>query len=163
MLYAYNSRLAVRLGILQTPELLSSSLEGLTGLVGLRRMDTALEYASRAFDSSRPDVRKIVVMLTSGPQSRGGNSLYQAVQPLKTIGAETYVVAIGSQVNVPELTWVVKRSEDVFTVPSFDGLLSSVKPIADYIINGRFLLLSHFVRPLLSNHLLDKKIVSLIN
>ena len=144
MLYAYNSRLAVRLGILQTPESLSSSLDGLTGLVGLRRMDTALEYASRAFDSSRPDVRKIVVMLTSGPQSRGGNPLYQAVQPLRTIGAETYVVAIGSQVNVPELTSVVKRNEDAFTVPSFDGLISRVKPIADYIINGMFLLLCHF-------------------
>lgn len=140
VLYSSYSRLAIRLGILQTPESLSSNLDGLTRLVGLRRMDGALEYASIALRNSQPDVRKIVVLLTAGPQSRGGKPLDQAAQSLRTIGAETYVVAIGSQVNVPELNSVVKRKEDVFILSSFDRLISRVDRIADYITNGMLLL-----------------------
>lgn len=138
--YASYSRLAFRLGILQTPESLGSSLDGLTSLQGPRRMDRALEYASVAFDNMHPEVRKIVVLLTAGQQSRGGKPLGQAVQPLRTINAETYVVAIGSQVSVPELTSVVKRKGDIIRVPSFNQLTSKVNPVADYIINGMFLL-----------------------
>ena len=136
LLYASYSRIASRLGIIQTSELLASSLDGLTPLVGLRRMDRALEYASTAFDNKQPDVRKVVVLLTAGPQSRGGKPLDQAVQPLRTIDAELYVVGIGSRVEAPEITSIVKRKQDVFIVPTFNGLISRVKPIADYIIHG---------------------------
>lgn len=137
--YASYSRLAIRLGILQTPESLGSSLDGLTRIAGLRRMDRALEYASISFDNRSPEVRKIVVLLTAGQQTRGGKPLGQAVQPLRTIGAETYVVAIGSQVSVPELISIVKRKEDIILVPRFDQLTSEVKSVADYIVNGTFL------------------------
>ena len=138
VLYAYYPRLAIQLGLLQTPETLATVLEGLTRSVGLRRMDRALQRASIAFDKKRPDVRKIVIMLTAGPQTGSGQPLIEAVKPLRTIGAETYVVAIGSQVNVPELRSVVNRNDDVFTVRSFDRLLSNVRVIAEYIINGMF-------------------------
>lgn len=136
--YASYSRL-IRLGILQTPESLGSSLDGLTRISGLRRMDRALEKASVAFDKNRPEVKKIVVLLTAGRQSRGGKPLAQAVRPLKTIGAETFVVAIGSQINEPELTPIVKRKQDIILVPRFDQLTSQVNSVADYIINGMFL------------------------
>lgn len=138
VLYALYPRLAVRLGILQTPESLSSILDGLTRIEGNRRMDNALEYASKLFDDSRPGVRKIVVMLTAGPQSAGGKPLLKAVEPLGTIGARIYVIAVGNQVNVTELTSVVNRKEDIQRVRSFQRLISNVKPIGDYIMNGKF-------------------------
>lgn len=137
--YASYSRLAIRLGILQTPESLGNSLDGLTRISGLRRMDRALEYASVAFDNNRPEVKKIVVLLTAGRQSRGGKPLSQAVRPLRTVGAETFIVAIGSQINEPELTSIVKRNQDIILVPRFDQLTSKVNSVADYIINGMFL------------------------
>lgn len=137
--YASRPRIAFRLGILETPDSLGNSLDGLTPLLGLRRMDRALEYASVTFDDRSPEVRKIVVLLTAGQGSRGGKPLAQAVQPLRTIGAETYVVAIGSQVSVPELTPVVKRKDDIILVPRFDQLTSKVNSVADHIVNGTFL------------------------
>lgn len=138
VLYALYPRLAIQLGILQTPEALAIVLEGLTRSVGLRRMDRALQRASIAFDKKRPDVRKIVILLTAGPQTGGGQRLIEAVKPLRTIGAETYVVAIGSQVNVPELRSAVNRNDDMMMVRTFDRLLSNVRVIAEYIINGMF-------------------------
>ena len=136
--YASYSRL-IRLGILQTPESLGNSLDGLTRIAGLRRMDRALEKASVSFDNNRPGVKKIVVLLTAGQQSRGGKPLAQAVRPLRTIGAETFVVAIGSQISEPELTPIVRRKQDIFLVPRFDQLTSRVNSLADYIINGMLL------------------------
>ena len=133
--YASYSRL-IRLGILQTPESLGNSLDGLTRISGMRRMDRALERASVAFDNNRPEVKKIVVLLTAGRQSRGGKPLAQAVQPLRTIGAGTFVVAIGSQINEPELAPIVKRKQDIILVPRFNQLTSKVKSVAEYIING---------------------------
>lgn len=137
--YAFYPRLAFRLGILQTPDSLGNGLDGLTHLVGLRRMDRALEYASVAFDNRSPKIRKIVVLLTAGRGTRGGKPLAQAVQPLRTIGAETYVVAIGSKVSVPELTPIVKKKEDIILAPRFDQLASKVNSLADHIVNGTFL------------------------
>lgn len=101
-------------------------------------MDRALEMAAVAFDNNRPAEKKIVVLLAAGRQSRGGKPLAQAVRPLRTIGAETFVVAIGSQINEPELTPVVKRKEDIILVPRFDQLTSRVNSVADYIVNGMF-------------------------
>ena len=135
--YASYSRL-IRLGILQTPESLGNVLDGLTRISGLRRMDRALEKASVAFDNNRPLAKKIVVLITAGRQSRGGKPLAQAVRPLRTIGAETFVVAIGSDINEPELTPIVKRKQDITVVPRFDQLTSKVNSVADYIISGMF-------------------------
>lgn len=101
-------------------------------------MDRALEMAAVAFDNNRPAEKKIVVLLAAGRQSRGGKPLAQAVRPLRTIGAETFVVAIGSQINEPELTPVVKRKEDIILVLRFDQLTSRVNSVADYIVNGMF-------------------------
>ena len=142
--YAFFSRL-IRLGILQTPESLGNILDGLTRISGRRRMDRALEEASRAFDNNRPLVKKIVVLLTAGRQSFGGKPLAQAVRPLRTIGAETFVVAIGSQISEPELTPIVKRKQDIILVPKFDQLTSKVNPVADYIINGMFTLVISYL------------------
>lgn len=139
MLYALYPRIAVRLGILQSPETLSSILEGLTRIEGNRRMDNALELASKLFDDSRPGVRKIVAMLTAGPQSAGGKPLMKAVEPLGTIGARTYVIAVGNQVNMTELASVVNRKEDILRLHSFQRLISNVKPIGDYIMNGEYI------------------------
>ena len=145
ILYASYPRLAIRLGIFETPESLASGLDGLTRITGLRRMDRALEYASVSFDNNRPEsVRKIVVLLTSGQQAGGGKPLADAVQPLKTIDAETYVVAIGSQVSESELRPVVTRKKDIIQVSSFDMLVSNVKPVADHITNGMFRLFHCF-------------------
>ena len=100
-------------------------------------MDRALEKAAVAFNNRLVE-NKIVVLLTAGRESRGGKPLAQAVRPLRTIGAETFVVAIGSQINELELTPIVRRKEDIILVPRFDQLTSKVNSVADYIINGMF-------------------------
>lgn len=127
------------LGTLETPVSLSRGLDRLAPLTGTRRMDRALEFASLKFDNKRPQaVRKIVVLFASGKQAGGGKPLNEAVKRLQEINAETYVVAIGSQVSESELQPVVSRRNDIIRVPSFDKLASKVKPVADQIINGTF-------------------------
>ena len=130
----------MRLGILETPEALGSSLDGLSRIVGIRRIDRALETSSMVFDDTRPGNEKIVILLTAGRQSPGGKPLKDAVQPLRSIGAKVYVVAIGNRVSVRELIPVVRNSEDVIQVSSFDDLVPKKGAIARHIAdkNGLF-------------------------
>ena len=134
LLYSTYTQIAVRLGILQTPETLGSSLDGLSRLAGIRRIDRALQAASGSFDNSKPGNEKVVVLLAAGRQS-GGKTLKDSVQSLRTIGAKTYVIAIGSQVSLPELTPVVERHNDVIQVPAFDELVPRTDSIANQIAN----------------------------
>ena len=99
-------------------------------------MDKALEMASTVFDNSRSGVRQIVVVLTAGPQYEGSKPLIRAVERLRAIDVEIYVIAIGTQVKKSEVTPVVNRKEDILEVASFELLSSNVKPIRDHIITG---------------------------
>lgn len=71
---------------------------------------------------------KVAILLTGGRQSPDGGSLQEAMRPMRDLDVTTYVIAIGSQSDVP-----VQRPEDLFTVTSFDDLPRQVQPIATNI------------------------------
>ena len=108
------------------------AVDSLTQLQGRRRMDRALEAASRIVQPGRPTV---VILVTAGKQTNDldATALRTAVQPLNRLGAKTFVVAIGAKSLVSEVEPAVRYVEDVFLVPDFDGLHSIVRPIASHI------------------------------
>ena len=72
-----------------------------------RRMDKALEHAADILKSSVGN-RKVVILLTAGRQS-AGKPVGDAVQQLRNVGAQIYVVAIGRDPNSGELARIVQR------------------------------------------------------
>ena len=138
ILYSDYARQAIRFGVVNNPETLQSILDGLQQLKGGRRVDRALTSATQMFKGSRPSVRHILVLLTSGKDtSELSNPFEIAVQQLKTLNVERFVVAIGPGSRGKYLKPVVERDKDVIYTPTFDSLRSQILRIAEHISKGR--------------------------
>lgn len=98
-------------------------------LSGSRRIDKALDFASRLMPGTRRLLPKIVVLLTAGRQQLGYPFDIEA-EKLQNQGAQTYILSIGDKPNVNELRPIVKDDNDVFKVASFDDLQQRVLPFA---------------------------------
>ena len=79
-----------------------------------RRIDKALEYAAQLLTGK--EGRKIVVLLTAGKQTPGGTPLEDAVEPLRRMGVQTFVVAIGRKPDARELFPIIDNSKDLIDV-----------------------------------------------
>ena len=138
ILYSDYARQAIRFDVVKNPESLQSVLDGLQQLRGGRRVERALTSATQMFRGSRPEVRHILVLIASGEHtSESENPFETAVQQLKTLSVERFVVAIGPESSGKDLRPVVERDADVIYVPTFDTLSSQILRIAEHISKGR--------------------------
>ena len=130
--------LVTRFGDYNTHEQLRSVVDRAPFSGGVRRIDRALEAASTVLQQSRPDVPKIVVLLTSGRQypASGAKELDEASKPLRDQGAKTYVIAIGKEPDNKKLRTIVDTPDKVLGVDSFRGLNPQVPSITKKIIDG---------------------------
>lgn len=100
-------------------------------------MDRALEEAVGLFKKARPDVDRKVILLTAGRQTPGDDEepLDKVKKRLLDVGALPFIVAIGTDHDIPTLTTAVEDPKDIFKVPSFDDLLSQVSSTATGVAN----------------------------
>ena len=97
----------------------------LSSISGSRRIDKALDFASRLMPDTRKLLPKIVVLFTAGRQQLGYPFDIEA-EKLQNQGATTYIVSIGDKPNINELRPIVKDDNDVIKVASFDDLQQRV-------------------------------------
>ena len=135
LLYSTYSRPVILFDDFKTLKSFESGVDGLYFTGRTRRMDRALEGAVTLLGSARTSVPNIVVLLTAGTQDRGADSLADSVKPLQDRGAQTYVVAIGQRPNALELQPVVKSTDDIFPVKSFDDLTSWTRRISTDVVD----------------------------
>ena len=96
-----------------------------------RRMDLVLERASVILaQRGKDDSRKIVILLTAGKQPTQAKDLQEAIKPLQSLGAQTFVIAFGPNVNNREFEANVEQMENIIRVPESTGLKDRSKPIA---------------------------------
>ena len=103
------------------------------------RIDKALKLAYNdmfnAANGMRPNVPKILVLLTDGEQTRRHDSISpsEAVKPFHKAGIKVVVIGIGSDVKRDELLTIVKYPKDLYFAETFDELKSDsfVKNITD--------------------------------
>ena len=103
---------------------------------GNRRIDRALQAASTLLGQARPDVPKIVVLVTAGQQttSAGAKPLGEAARPLKTMGAKTVVVTVGREADFNDFLPVVNSISDLSGVKLFDDLRYEVQPVVNHVV-----------------------------
>lgn len=135
VIYSGVASLEIRFNAYSNSTAFDEAVDDLPYLGSLRRMDLGLREGGDAMKDARPDVPKVVVLLTAGRQSLSSNLLPQSVKPLQDLGANIYVVAIGSQPDDQELRPVVKEPGDVLKVSTFDDLTPQTRPIAKHIVN----------------------------
>ena len=98
-----------------------------------RRMDNALGHAARILSSTRGGSKKIVVLLTTGKSQPSARSFGLAVKPLVDIGAQIYIVAVGTKTDNQDLVSAVERPYDLFPVKMSKELLFESSKIARQI------------------------------
>ena len=102
---------------------------------GPRRLRYAIDRAETLLTTVRPEVLKIVVMLTSGKQSEPQDVpfLKESFKTLRSLCIKVFAVAIGNDHDKEELLPAVDRSEDIFTVATFGILAQQAQPISKAI------------------------------
>ena len=85
---------------------------------------------------ARPNVPKIVVLVTAGQQtaSAGAKPLGEAARPLKNMGAKTVVVTVGREANFKNFLAIVNSVNDLFDVKLFGDLRYEVQPVVDQVV-----------------------------
>ena len=105
--------------------------------VGRRRIDRALDEAAGIFKQTDPSSSKILVLLTTGRQAPESDvtPFDVAIQPIKDMGTNTYVIAIGNEPSTRELRPLVSKAEDLFRV-LFDTMESEASRVVNHIRKG---------------------------
>ena len=98
---------------------------------GQRRVDEALSAATNMLRRETSPARSIVILLTAGRQAQlyRGLLVRDSSKELRNVGAEIYVITIGSDASFDELRPIVAEPEDVYQVGSFNYLQREAQPI----------------------------------
>lgn len=124
----YGERPSVVVGFDDTK--FSNKLDAVPLLRTQRRADKALELATRVLSTSKPDDRKIVVLLIAGSQAPGSKLFSESVKPLRKLGAQRFVVVIGRRPRDRFLLPLVDRPQDIIRVPASNGLFPRSRQIS---------------------------------
>lgn len=103
---------------------------------GELRIDRALFYAKNMFSSARPTVPKILILFTANKQSPSSGSLEQAIQPIRKLGVQTYIISIGDKPNPKALRRIVTSNDDIIRVTSADLLENQLARTKNKLIAG---------------------------
>ena len=138
--YGRNSTLVTRFTSYSSTDEFEASVDSAPYEGGLRRIDQAVRNAGRVLGEARRSLPKVVILLTSGPETQDPDTedLFDAAVALRGFDAKSFVVAIGSSPDVNELLPLVRTPEDVFQVPSFDDLGRRTMPIARRVAGLEF-------------------------
>ena len=122
--YGTNSTLVTRFTSYNSVDEFENSVDSAPYESGPRRMDIAIRNAGRVLGKARRSLPKVVILLTSGPETQDPDSenLQDAAEELRNFNAKVFVVAIGSSPDINELLPLVQKRDDVFQVPSFNVL-----------------------------------------
>lgn len=94
-----------------------------------RRMDVALRKAAEVLARAGNDEgRKIVILLIAGEQANKMESLKDAVEPLRRLEAQIFVIAVGQ--NIASRNFKIDTLENVIRVPVSSRLKDQSKQIA---------------------------------
>ena len=110
---------------------LDGDVDALQIVSGQRRMDEALSAATNMLRRETSPARSIVILLTAGRQAQlyRGLRVRDSSKELRNVGAEIYVITIGSDASFDELRPIVAEPEDVYQVGSFNYLQREAQPI----------------------------------
>ena len=101
------------------------------------RLDFALAFAVRGFSTNRPDVPKIIIVITNkDPPNKG--TIDSLAGFIRQEGKAMYVIAVGNEADFPNLQRLVVRPGDMYTPKAFADVMNYVPSIASDILAREF-------------------------
>ena len=97
------------------------------------RLDFALPFAARGFSINRPDVPKIIIVITNKDTPNRGD-IESLARIIRQEGKVVYVIAVGNEADFPNLQRLVVRPEDMYTPEAFADVMSYVPSITSNIL-----------------------------
>ncbi|XP_068690493.1 collagen alpha-3(VI) chain-like [Montipora foliosa] len=135
VVYSDGPRLVTNFNSHKTLREFGSALDRAPYLNRIRRIDKALEFGADLLRRARRDIPKVAILITSGARD-SSNSLDVASNPLKAVGAKSFIVAIGNAPDIRELRLVVANNDDIFRVSSFRSLPGIEESFPKHIISS---------------------------
>lgn len=97
------------------------------------QLDFALTFAARGFSTNRPEVPKIIIVLTNKDPPNSG-SIDSLAGILRREGKVVNVIGVGDEADFPNLRRLAVRPEDMFTPKTFDDMMDYVPLVASNIL-----------------------------
>lgn len=135
--YGNTANVGLRFEGYKTLEEYENAIDNLRPVGGPRRADRALTTAAQMIKDGRPNVPKIVVLLTAGKQDSLADPLSRAVIPVADLGAQTYIISIGSDKDPDHLKPAVTTPNNLFNVTSFSHLTDRAPGVARQISSSK--------------------------
>lgn len=107
------------------------------------QLSFALTFAARGFSTNRPDVPKIIIVLTNKDPPNAG-SIDSLAGILRREGKIVNVIGVGNDTDFLNLRRLVVRPEDMFTPKTFGNMMSFVPSVASNILARKLECLSCF-------------------
>lgn len=107
-------------------------------IAGSKRLDKALIFAARILSKARPNVNKMLVVLSDGKQPLGREPLDVSAKPLHQLGVAISVIGAGGNVSMQELSKITSEPGDLFYSRTFGGMVLQVPAFFEHIISGMF-------------------------
>lgn len=136
--FSSNAHVRVKFGDYLDLRAFQDAVDKIPFAAGGTRFDKAFGVAANELFSPnggvRPDLPKVMVILTDGRQSADFDAvpIEKSVLPLRHLGVRIFVLAIGSQIDMGELRQMVNNPKDIHAVKEFDELLNDVKKIGNH-------------------------------
>ena len=136
--FGSSSTLAIDFNSYNSFQAFETSVDRVTSVGGVRRIDKAFKAAAQVLRNSRSSVPKIVVLLTTGQQPLNAPSLAESAVPLHSIGVMFYVVSIANDLDRKYFEVLVEDStKHVSEVSRFDSLYEVLPQLTRGIEEGK--------------------------
>ena len=129
--FSYYVEHSIKLNDFDSEESFFKAVDGIPLMGSVTRIDRALQLAEKEMFSfkngGRPNVPKLLFLLTDGSQTKGGDSIDPAIVSKEIIkrGIKVITVGIGNNVDINELSQISGSNDSTFTAQSFNELTSS--------------------------------------
>ena len=135
MSYSDDAQIDIRFGEYSNTNDFNAAVDSVKHQRQRTRIDKALELAAKdLFRSARPNVQKVMIILTDGRQTVTQDSLTLdvAVKPLQDMNVTIFAVGVGKAIDISELLLIVgpDRSDNVFRVQNFNQLVKDSVRVA---------------------------------
>ena len=130
VLFSYFAELRIKFTDFSSAGDFKKAVDGLPLMKSTTRIDRALMTAYNEMFNERNGMRvtvpKILVLLTDGEQTKGGDAIppEQVVQKFHDADIKVIVIGIGAKVKPAELKALVKSKEDLYLAKDFEQLKS---------------------------------------
>ena len=107
-------------------------------IAGPKRLDKALVFAARILSKARPNVNKMLVVLTDGKQPLARDPLDESAKPLHQLDVRVSVIGAGGNVSMLELSKITSNPGDLFYSRTFGGMVLQIPAFYDHMISGTY-------------------------